>query len=254
MHARGHRFVASIAAGVTAVVLTITATPTHGGSPKADRIVKRHVAAIGGDKLKSIQALRADGMVKIRAFEVPFTLWKERPDLARLDVKIMGYDLVQAFDGKTAWWINPVAGATEPREMPEDFAREMRLWVDFEGPLVEYKKKRYKIKYLGEEELETGKAYKLSIALFGGQQMVAYIDKDTHMEVRRTHTQSFRGKTITVNTYFSDFAEAGGVTTPRMIRGIGFGGEPFTMRLQSIDTDVESNRSRFDMPGEKSAP
>jgi hypothetical protein len=86
----------------------------------------------------------------------------------------------------------------------------------------------------------------------GGDEILAYIDQDTHMEVRRTHTQFFRGKVITVNTYFSDFAEAGGVTTPRTIRGIGFGGESFTMKLKTIDTDVESDRSRFDMPGEHS--
>jgi hypothetical protein len=134
MQTPGHRFVASIAIGVTALGLTFAATAVRGGSPRADRIVRRHVAAIGGDKLKSIRVVRASGVVQIRTFEVPFTLWKERPDLARLDVTIMGYDLVQAYDGKTAWWVNPVAGATEPEEMPADFVREMRLWSDFEGP------------------------------------------------------------------------------------------------------------------------
>jgi hypothetical protein len=249
----GHRFVASITIAVTILGLTITATAVRGGSPKADRIVRRHVAAIGGDKLKSVQVIRASGVVQIRTFNVPFTLWKERPGLARLDVAIMGYDLVQAYDGKTAWWINPVAGAAKPEVMPADFAREMKLWADFEGPLVEYKKKRHKIKYLGEEKLETGEAYKLRVALPGGDEILAYIDQDTHMEVRRTHTQFFRGKAITVNTYFSDFAEAGGITTPRTIRGVGFGGEPFTMTLDTIDTEAQSDRSRFDMPAEHSS-
>jgi hypothetical protein len=254
MHGHDRGISAAIAIGATLFALTIAATRAYGASPKVERIVRRHVAAIGGDKLKSIRAVRANGTVEIRAFEVPFTLWKARPDLARLDVKLMGYDLVQAYDGETAWWVNPVAGAMEPQEMPEDFAREMKLWADFAGPLVEYKKKRYKIKYAGEEELETGKAYKLSVALPSGEKIVAYIDQDTHMEVRRTHTQFFRGKTITVNTYFSDFAEVGGVTTPRTISGVGFGGEPFTMKLQSIDTDADPDPSRFDMPTENLGP
>jgi len=252
MHTLGHRFSVSIAIGVTALGLIVTASAVRGGSPKADRIARRHVAAIGGDKLKAIQAVRAQGVVEIRKFKVPFTLLKERPDLARLDVKIMGYDLVQAYDGKIAWWVNPVAGAAQPQEMPEDFAREMRLWSDFEGPLVEYKKKRHKVKYIGKEKLDTGDAYKLWVALPSGVEIFTYIDEDTHMEVRRTHVQLFRGKTITVNTYFSDFAEAGGVITPRTIRGVGFGGEPFTMTLEKIETDVGSNRSRFDMPDEPS--
>jgi hypothetical protein len=229
--------------------LIVTATAVRGGSPKADRIARRHVDAIGGDKLKAIQAVRAQGVVEIRKFRVPFTLSKERPNLARLDVKIMGYDIVQAYDGKTAWWVNPVAGAVEPQEMPEDFAREMKLWSDFEGPLVEYKKKRHKIKYIGKERLDTGDAYKLWVALPDGVEIFTYIDQDTHMEVLRTHVQLFRGKTITVNTYFSNFAEADGIKAPRTIRGVGFGGEPFTMTLETIETDVGSDRSQFDMPG-----
>ena len=252
MQALDHRFAASIAIGVTALGLIVSATAVRGGSPKADRIARRHVAAIGGGKLKMIQAVRAQGVVEIRQFKVPFTLLKERPDLARLDITIMGYDIVQAYDGKIAWWVNPVAGAVEPREMPEDFAREMKLWSDFEGPLVEYRKKRHKIKYIGKETLDTGDAYKLRVAMPDGVEIFTYIDQDTHMEVRRTHVQFFRGKTITVNTYFSDFAEAGGVTTPRTIRGVGFGGESFTMTLETIETDVGSDRSRFDMPGEPS--
>lgn len=242
-------FVASIVMGVMVLGVAVTATTVRGGSPKVDRIARRHVAAIGGDKLKMIQAVRAQGVVEIRNFKVPFTLQKERPDLARLDVTIMGYDIVQAYDGKTAWWINPIAGAVEPQKMPEDFAREMKLWTDFEDPLVEYKKKRHKIKYAGKEELDTGDAYKLWVALPDGVEIYTYIDLDTHMEVRRTHVQVFRGRTITVNTYFSDFEEAGGVTVPRTISGVGFGGEPFTMTLETIETGVGSDRSRFAMPG-----
>jgi hypothetical protein len=239
---------ALVAAGCS---LAFSMTSVGASSRKAEKIINKHVAAIGGSKLKSIAAMQAVGTVEVKGVTISFTLWRQRPDLSRLDMTVMGYDVIQAYDGETAWWINPVAGATQPEKMPADFAREMIRWSDFDGPLVDYKKKRHKIKYLGQDTLGTGNAYKLRVSLAGGDQIYAYIDGDTYLEVKRTYTQLDKGRTITVDTYFSNFTEVDGVTTPRMIRGVGLGGEPFTMTFSSIDLDVEADEARFVMPGRK---
>jgi len=236
---------------VGAVALALAAVSAHGSSRKVEKIAEKHEAAIGGDKLKSIEAVRALGVVEVRGLTVPFTLWRQRPDLSRMEISLMGNDVVQAYDGDSAWWVNPLAGATTPEEMPDDFAREMILWSDFEGPLVGYKQKRHKIKYVGKEELEAGDAHKLRVLLASGGEVTIYIDLESYLEVRRTHTQQYRGEQLTINTYFSDFEEDGGVTSPRTIRGVGFGGEAFTMRLETIDLGVASDRTRFDMPGRR---
>jgi len=229
---------------------------THTGtvsavSPKIERIVERHLKAVGGDKLKAIDALRADGEVEVRGFTVPFTAWWQRPNRSRLDLSIMGYDVIQAYDGSVAWWLNPVAGVTTAQVMPEDFAREMKLWSDFTGPLVDYERKRYKLKYLGKEELKTGEAYKLRVAMSGGVELLVYIDGETYLEVRRTYTQTIEGKSITVHTNFSDFTDTDGVTTPRTIAGVGFGGTAFVMRFKTLDLDVEPDPTRFELPDAK---
>ena len=54
-----------------------------------------------------------------------------------------------------------------------------------------------------------------------------------------------------VAVVFADFVESNGLTTPRTISGVGFGGEPFTMTLETIDFDVETDASRFQLPGSK---
>jgi hypothetical protein len=238
-----------LALSITGVTQLIHTTSVWASSRRAERIVKKHINAIGGKSLKAINSVRVLGRVEVRDLEVSFTLWKQRPDLSRLEVSILGYDVIQAYDGETAWWVNPVLGAAKAEEMPADFARELIRWSDFDGPLVDYKKKRHKIKLVDEETLDTGSAYKLRIALHSGDEIYSYIDAVTYMEVKRTHTQTYQDKAITVDTYFSDFIEIDGVTTARVIRGIGFGTEPFIMRLETIDTDVEPDEARFGMPG-----
>ena len=233
------------------IVLSAGVADSHASSYKAERIVRKHVAAIGGDRLASVVALRAVGTVELRAFSVPFTLWRQRPNLSRIELAIMGADVIQAYDGDHAWWINPIAGSDAPSELPADFAREVALWADFDGPLVGYKKRRHKLKYLGKEDLDTGPAFKIRVATSSGDEMFIYIDTQTYFEVKRTHTQHFHGEQIEVNTHFSDFVEHDGVTTPTKIEGVGFGGERFTMWLQTIDLDVDADTSRFEMPVRK---
>jgi hypothetical protein len=234
-------------AAIAAIGLVVTAVQAT--SRKAEKIVSRHLSAIGGRKLKSAAALRAVGTAEFRGMTVPITLWKERPDRSRLELSMLGHDIVQAYDGEVAWWINPIAGAVEPAEMPEDFAREMILWSDFDGPLVDHSRKRHAIDYLGEEAINTGPAHKLQVAARNGAEIHVYIDSKTFFEVKRTHTQIFKGVPMSVDTYFSGFADAGGVIAPHVIRGTGFGGDPFTMRFESINFDVEPDPARFEMPG-----
>jgi hypothetical protein len=230
-------------------ILGFVVTAAQAGSRKAEKIVARHVAAIGGKRLKSVGAFRAVGTAEVRGMTVPMTLWKQRPDRSRLDLTILGHNVTQAYDGDVAWWINPMVSAPRPTEMPGDFAREMKLWSDFDGPLVNHKGKRHTIDYLGQETIGTGAAHKLRVVLRDGTEIHSYIDSQTYFEVKRTHTQIYKERPVKVDTHFSEFVAFDGVTAPRVIKGTGFGGEPFTMRFQTVDFDVESDDTRFEMPG-----
>ena len=240
-----------VAAAVACALFAIAAGPAT--SPQAERIIRKHVAAMGGDRLEAVEAVHAEGEVEVNGVTAPFSLWRQRPDRSRLELSILGYDVVQAYDGKVAWWINPVVGAADPEPMPEEFAREVALWSDFTGPLVDYQRKRHRVKYEGKDMLETGEAHKLRVGLPGGGEVVVFIDAESYLEVRRTHTPTYQGKSITVNTYFSDFTAVDGVTIPQTIRGVGFGGAAFIMRFGRVTLDVEDDASRYEMPGGEKA-
>jgi hypothetical protein len=238
-----------IKAALTAGLCAFVFTQAQATSRKADQIARKHVAAIGGDRFMELVAMRIEGNVSMQGVSAPFTLWRQRPDLSRVEMSIMGHDIIQAYDGEVAWWINPVVGANTPSIMPADFTREVAFWSDFDGPLVGYKKKRYKLRYMGVEEEPGGPAYKIRVAMTGGHEVYVYIDCETYLEVKRTHTQVFNGEPASVDTRFSNFAEIDGITIPQTISGVGFVGERFTMQLRSVVLDIEPDEGRFAMPG-----
>lgn len=216
---------------------------------KADEIIRKHVEAIGGiEKIKALRSLRAEGILKQSGLELPFILWMKRPNKSRMDVEFHGLKFVQAFDGRIAWWVNPLLGAPEPAEMPEEYARPMLRWTDFEGPLVDYHQKRHRAEYEGEEQTAAGGVHKIRLALFGGDVWRVYIDARTHLEVKRTWQRTFGGRTKEVTTWIRGYATVNGVSVYSLVEGEGLDGSPYAMMFRSFEANPEIDDARFAKP------
>jgi hypothetical protein len=241
-----------------AVILSVIAVCPGGqralagsASRKAAQIIRKHIKARGGMKtIKAIENVKVTGYVQSEGLEVDFTLWLQRPNRGRIEVTVHGLEIIQAYDGEVAWWINPLAEASEPKEMPEAFARAMHRWTEFDGPLVNYKKKRHRVEYVGQQGLrEGGTAHKIKLTRADGEVWHVFIHTETYLEVMRTYEQTYRGDTTEVNTYFSDFTEVEGLKTPRVIEGLAVTGTPFKMVFETIDTGVRIDKAFFTMAG-----
>jgi outer membrane lipoprotein-sorting protein len=233
---------------IAALSCTADAAKFSKKARKADRIIKKHVKALGGtNNLKAIESVRVRGYLEQGGFEIPFTLLMKRPNRSRMEMGIGGRDIIQAYDGKTAWWVNPFTGAGEPEIMPDEIAESMLRWVDFDGPLVGYKKKRHRVEYADEIKLETGKAHKIKLTLAGGDVWHVFIDSESYLEVKRTFMQTYEGRTNEVSTYFSHFKEIEGFMTPTMVKGDGLDGSPYTMTFEKFEFNVDVDDAQFRM-------
>ena len=122
-----------------------------------DQIVQKHIEAIGGaDKLKAVQSFKATGKASLMGgqIEAPVVLQIKRPNSMRMDMDIQGKSLVQAFDGATAWMINPFMGSTDPQKSSEEDSQSMRDEADMiEGSLIDYKAKGNKVELIGKDHI-----------------------------------------------------------------------------------------------------
>jgi outer membrane lipoprotein-sorting protein len=232
------------------VLLASGAMPGNNATPKsrkADKIIRRHIEALGGeDRIKALRTLRIHGRLQREGMEFPFTLWLQRPNRSRMDIDVRGHTFIQAYDGKTVWWVNPLLGVFEPQAMPEDFARSTKRWVDFEGPLVDYQNKRHEVEYLGEIDTENGTAHEIELAHAEGDVWHVFIDADTYLEV--TYTETFMGESREVTAFFYAHAEVGGVNLYHTIDGEGIDGTRYMMIFDTVEPNVEVDDAWFSMP------
>ena len=92
--------------------------PAHAGSDR-----RKHIQAIGGiDKLKAIQSVTISGKAVLMGgqLEAPIAMRVKRPGSMRMEFTVQDKSYIQAFDGTTAWTINPFMGSPDPQKSNDE--------------------------------------------------------------------------------------------------------------------------------------
>ena len=109
--------------------------------------------------------------------------------------------VVQAFDGTSGWQIVP--GSEQAVIMDQAQQKSMSEQADFDGPLIDYKKKGNAVEQMGVGELDGRKTYRVRVTLANGDVHFWEIDTETNLPFvggeagRRTETK-FRSNQCSV--------------------------------------------------------
>lgn len=189
--------------------------PTARATPTADEILERNLAALGGRaKVSAVRSLRLEatqGPGGTAGGSVPVTIYWKRPDRIRIESPEQGLAKVVAFDGTTAWSTYPELPGFEAQVLDgaeRDSLREQADLVD--GPTLDYAAKGHHVELAGQEELATGKAWKLLLTTAQGEVRTLWFDCKSYLEVREERTQKVAGQEVTTVSLLSDFRPAGG--------------------------------------------
>src|SRR5512146_1692427 len=137
--------------GIAAMALVV-AVPAAAQS--VDDIIKKNLDAKGGlAKSQAIKSMRATGKMTIGpGIEAPIVVEQKRPKSVRLDITVQGLTIVQAYDGTTAWILNPMSGRKDPEPAPSEMVKQFEEQADMDGPLVDYKAKGHQVELLGKDK------------------------------------------------------------------------------------------------------
>ena len=221
-----------------AAILTLFVAAA-GHAQTADDIIKKNLAAKGGaEKWKSISSVKMTGTVDMQGKKLPMTVYAKRPNLTRQEMVLGDRTLVQAFDGQTAWMINPMMGTDAPQALPEPVSQVMKNTSEFDGPLVNYKEKGHTVELLGKETLDGTAVYHLEVTTKDGRTQHYYLDAESGVERKKSEQVDIgTGQKQVLETVMSDYQNVQGVMVPKSIRQL-VGGKP--MAVMAIDT-VEFN-------------
>ena len=228
--------------------MLVVATHATARAESVDDIIARNVQARGGDKLKAVQTLRMTGKLVVGpGIEAPVTVEIRRPGRMRFEVTIQGMTIVQAVDGDTGWTIQPMTGKKDPERMSADDLKEAQEQADFEGPLVDYKKKGHKVELIGKEKIEGTDAYKLKVTKKNGDIEYVYLDADAFLEIKSEGKRVVRGNAVEFESTTGDYKDVSGVMFPFSIE-FGAKTEKAKLSLTKVEVNPKLDDARFKMP------
>lgn len=215
-----------------------------------DEVIAKHIEAMGGrEKLDAVKSVKMSGkMTMPGGMEAPLTIELKRPNQVRVEFIFQGMTGVQAFDGKTGWFVMPFSGRTDPEKMSSDQVKQIEDQADFEGPLVDYKKKGHKVELIGKDEIEGADVYKLKVTKKSGDVEYHYLDAEFFLTIQMKGKYKFQGTEIEYEVVIGDYKEVDGLMVPHSLeqRMGGMGGN--TMTFDKTEFNVKIPDERFTMP------
>ena len=155
-----------------------------------------------------------------------------------------GQTIINGFDGKAPWMVNPLTGVNGPMSITGPQADVIREQSSFDGPLVDYKARGYRITLMGTETLGGRQVHRLRIMGPTQQAQECVLDAATGLEaliVTRTERGSFEQE-------MSDYRVVDGITMPFSIRTLFNGVSQSQIVVKTVQFGVAIDNRLFAAP------
>jgi len=198
----------------------------------ADDIIHTYISKIGGaEKWKSLTSMVTTGTTTIQGMDLPYTVSSLSPNMNRVEVSAMGQSVIQAYDGKNAWTVNPFQGSGKPELMNPDMGKAFSEQNQLNPLLIEYAAKGLKAALIGQETLNGVVFNKIEITHPLGDKDYYLFDAKTGLLglVRKTSTTGpAAGKLVEI--VFTDYKDESGLFIPHTME-TKVDGQTFTKNL-----------------------
>ncbi len=196
-----------------------------------DQILAKVFTARGGlDKIHSVKTERVSGTITFGAdTSGPFSVEFERPLKMHMQLTIQNQTMVRVFDGKTSGWANnPFAGKMNPEPLSEDELKNMSDEADFDGQFVDARRKGNQIVLVGKDKVGDKDAWRVKLTTKAGEVRQYLFDANTFLLLKWEGQRKFEGKSMPVESYFSDYRDVDGLK--------------FAFRIESGASSTEINQ------------
>ena len=213
-----------------------------------DEVIAKYRKSKGGEAWEKVDSTRMTARIVTQGIELPMTMVTKRPNMMRQDMSFQGVSIVQAFDGTTAWGINPMTGSSEPTEVTGAMAESLRDQADFDGALFGYKAKGSTAELVGTEDLNGTKVFHIKLVNKSGQTQHYYLDAETMLEKKVVVEADMGAGPMTIETELSNYQTFDGIPVPMSITQNAPTGQ-VAITIEKVEFNVDVDDSLFKMPG-----
>jgi outer membrane lipoprotein-sorting protein len=222
--------------------LVLAGRPTV-AAQSVDDLVARNIEAKGGAaKLQAVRSLKTTARMTSAGMDLGITIYFKRPNLMRQELSGGPRTMIIAFDGTTAWGVNPATGPS-PMALTGRDAESAREQADPDGPLVDYKAKGHAVEFVATEMVAGRRAHHLKITTAAKRILHCYLDAETFLEMKIVS----EAPTGPIEQELGDYRDVEGLKLPHSIRS-GVGDRAIQIVIEKIEVNPTLDDAIFRMP------
>ncbi len=209
-----------------------------------DEIINKNYSALGSEKLGKASTIYIEGRATQMGMEMPIVMHIKQPDKVKVVTTYNGMDIVLAYDGVKGYMINPMTGATDAVELPQEQLGDVQRYNMFRNELLDNFRLE-KLKLMGEEEVSGKPAFKIMMTDESGTLSYIFIDKESNMIVKATTTVNQMGQDYEVETYTKEYMDINGIKFPKLTTSFVNGMEAGGMTFDKVEIDKPMDDAIF---------
>ena len=215
-----------------------------------DKILKMHYKAVGQKNILNVKSIKATGSATgMMGGSSSFEMMNKRPGKLFVIVNFQGSEIKQAYDGETAWMVNPMMGSSSAITVTGAEADGLKESADMDGQLWNYKEKGHKLELDGPGEVDGKKVYVLKLSKKIGITDYYYIDQESYL-VNKLETKSMvNGSEVEVEVLLSNYNDVDGYMMPFKTVQIVGGQTVMTIELEEVVFNEKIDDAVFKKPG-----
>lgn len=222
-----------------AVVLTSAAQ-----AQTVDEVINKYVDAIGGkEKLSQLKSVYYENSMEVMGNQSTSVEYLLQGKGYKSEAEFNGMKIINAFNDKAGWAVNPLAGSSDAQALPDDAYKAGRDQIYVGGAIVDYAALGNKVELVGKEDNN----YKLKVTN-GAAETFYFIDATTYYLNKTSQKGDMMGQSVEIVTTYSDYKKTDfGIVLP-YTKAIDFGGFALSYKRTKVEVNKEIDPKIFDMP------
>jgi len=213
-----------------------------------NEILDNYFEVLGQETMLAAKSSQSTGKMIQMGLEIPFKQYAQAPNNFRVEATFQEMTLIQTYNGKEGWSINPFMGSTEPVPMNEDELKNTEIQADYEGQLWNWKDKGYTVTLEENEEVEGVDCFVVKAVSKDGDINSYFIDSENYVLIKMNSKLKMQGQEVESDTFMSNYKEGDGFIYAGKMETRMNGQVTATIVLDEVTLGEEFDSSMFDKP------
>jgi len=223
-------------------MVAITSTSLY--AQTVDEVISKHVEAIGGkEKLSQVKSVYTENSMEVMGNSVPQKEYLVEGKGYRSEVEFNGANIIQCWNDKGGWTINPMMGAAEAQAIPDGVYKSTKPQIYLDGALSDYIAKGYKAELVGKED----GSFKIKVT-GDGHETYYFIDQKTYMLTKSIMKGEAMGQAVEMTTIYSDHKKTDFGIVWAYTKSVDMGMFQYVQKTDKVEVNKTIDPKIFEIP------